>query len=155
MFGSSVLSAASDRIADQTVAAGEGYFRQLTSRNRGRSEGSGLATDPPSAQDPDTTADCGAADAGDPFAGRAAELDAHLDRLDAEGRRTFARAVNAWLSGPVTERDADHLVEHVRRLAAPATQVTYNNAQANGSYGIAVNNVGTIYQGGEHRPHGG
>ncbi|MCX4970189.1 hypothetical protein OHA98_36630 [Streptomyces sp. NBC_00654] len=150
MFGSAVLTSASDRIADQTVTAGEGFFRRLVSRNR--ETGGEQATDPAGAP----TQGAHGTDSG-LDAERADELDALLDSLDEEERRKLAQAVTAWLRGPSRELDADHLVGHVHRVSgvpapAPVTHITHNKAIAQGRYSIAANHINTVIVGGEQPP---
>lgn len=142
MYGSSVLTSVSDRLADRTVTAGEGFFRRLVTRSRGTVAGQA------------TESEAGPLDGTGAFdAERAGELDALLDRLDEEERRKFAEAVAAWLRGPSQELDADHLMRHVHRVAgSTAHQVTYNTANAHGPHSIAANTIGTIVMGGAQPP---
>ncbi|MGY3681866.1 hypothetical protein [Streptomyces sp. TE33382] len=154
MFGSAVLTSASDRIADQTVTAGEGFFRGLVSRNR--EAGGERATDPAGAS-ADGAADGAHGTDGGLGAERADELDALLDSLDEEERRALARAVTAWLRGPSRELDADHLVDHVHRVSGvpaptPVTHTTHTTVTAHGPHSIAAGSINTVIMGGEQPP---
>ncbi|MFE0174455.1 hypothetical protein ACFWZ2_19240 [Streptomyces sp. NPDC059002] len=132
LLGASVLRSASDRIADQSVARGEGFFRRLFTAN-GRGSG-GLSTDD---------------------AERADELDALIERLGPDERRQLVEALRAWLDGPRQDLDEGHLLHHVRRIAQPqAAPVTYNTAHAYAPGSIAANSIGTIHVQGDSGAEG-
>ncbi|MEV0372256.1 hypothetical protein AB0I10_20895 [Streptomyces sp. NPDC050636] len=132
-LGTSVITAAQQRIAERTVTAGEGFFRRLLHRG---------------------TADDGTGPHGtaQPLldAQRADALDELLARLDDQERLLLSAAVTAWLQGPAGQRDASHLVDHVTRLASSAGVTTVHNAPtATGQNSIAAVEIhGNIHMGG-------
>ncbi|WP_274913935.1 hypothetical protein [Streptomyces sp. WZ-12] len=126
-LGTSVLTAAQDRIAERTVTAGEGFFRRLLHRRD-----TALGEDP---AQPLLDAD------------RADALDRLLATLDDGDRRLLAAALTAWLNSP--EHDADGFRRHVAQLAAGGPRITYNNPTATGQGSIAAGEIhGTINMGG-------
>ncbi|MGD3109031.1 hypothetical protein [Streptomyces sp. YGL11-2] len=134
-LGTSVLTAAQDRIAERTVTAGEGFFRRLLHRRDD-------------------------ADLGDDAAGplldthRADALDALLATLDDHDRQLLATAVTAWLRSPAGQRDAEEFRQHVTRLAsATGPQTVHYTPTATGQGSIAAVEIhGNITMGGNPRP---
>ncbi|GAA3165036.1 MULTISPECIES: hypothetical protein [Streptomyces] len=124
-LGTSVLVAAQQRITERTVDAGEGFFRRLLGRE---ADPIGGGTEPVLDVD------------------RATALDGSLARLDDAERRALAEAVAAWLSGPVTARDAAGFLSH---LAPHLSGTTINSPTAYGDHSAAIGVVnGTVHLGG-------
>ncbi|REK87038.1 hypothetical protein DY245_28940 [Streptomyces inhibens] len=134
-LGTSVITAAQQRIAERTVTAGEGFFRRLVRRGDGAGGGLGGATQP--------LLD----------AERADVLDELLAGLTDEERQLLSAAVAAWLRGPADRRDAPHLLDHVGRLASSAGgRTVYNTPTATGQGSIAAVEIhGDIHMGGSDR----
>ncbi|WP_405743815.1 hypothetical protein OG422_18880 [Streptomyces sp. NBC_01525] len=124
-LGTSVLTAAQQRITERTVDAGEGFFRRLLGRDGDRLGG-------------------GAAPVLD--VGRATSLDARLARLDDTERRALAEAMADWLAGPVTARDAAGFLSH---MAPHLSGTTINSPTTYGDHSAAIGVVnGTVHLGG-------
>ncbi|MCK7627759.1 hypothetical protein MUU72_32485 [Streptomyces sp. RS10V-4] len=135
-LGTSVLTAAQDRIAERTVTAGEGFFRRLLHRR----DGAPAALDAPATDRPPLDTDC--ADA----------LDEMLAALDDHDRRLLATALRAWLRSPAADRDAGHFRDHVDRLAT-APRTAHHHPTTYGDHSIAAGEIhGTINFGGAPRP---
>ncbi|MEU9112250.1 hypothetical protein AB0D04_10740 [Streptomyces sp. NPDC048483] len=131
-LGTAVITQAQQRIAEGTVAAGEGFFRRLLHRDGAGDLGDGTAQ---------PLLDTRRADA----------LDERLAGLGEQDRQLLSDAVTAWLRAPADRRDAPHLLEHIaQRAPATSTQITHNNhATATGQGSIAANKIeGTINVGG-------
>ncbi|GGU67564.1 hypothetical protein GCM10010211_36170 [Streptomyces albospinus] len=141
-LGTSVLTAAQDRIAERTVTAGEGFFRRLLHRHDGAAD-LGDATDLGNG----TT---------EPLLDvrRADTLDALLATLDDHDRRLLATAVTAWLRSPAEQREAEDFRHHVTRLAsATGPQTVHYTPTATGQGSIAAVEIhGNITMGGSPRP---
>ncbi|MFI9355535.1 hypothetical protein [Streptomyces lydicus] len=135
-LGTSVITAAQQRIAERTVTAGEGFFRRLL--RRGDADG-GL----------DGGLD-GGADQPLLDADRADALDALLASLTDQERQVLAAAVASWLRAPAARRDAPHLLDQVTRLASFTGGTTvYNTPTATGQGSIAAVEIhGDIHMGG-------
>ncbi|MFF8372885.1 hypothetical protein ACF05W_29190 [Streptomyces lydicus] len=131
-LGTSVITAAQQRIAERTVTAGEGFFRRLL--RRGDADG-GLD---------------GGADQPLLDADRADALDALLASLTDQERQVLAAAVASWLRAPAARRDAPHLLDQVTRLASFTGGTTvYNTPTATGQGSIAAVEIhGDIHMGG-------
>ncbi|MFI9047955.1 hypothetical protein [Streptomyces sp. NPDC053427] len=128
-LGTSVITAAQQRIAERTVTAGEGFFRRLLHRGD-----DGLGDDGTR-----PLLDTRRADA----------LDELLAGLDDRDRQLLSTAVTAWLRAPEDHRDAPHLLDHISRLASAAGPPTTNNVTATGRNSIAALEIhGTINMGG-------
>ncbi|MFI0213397.1 hypothetical protein [Streptomyces lydicus] len=132
-LGTSVITAAQQRIAERTVTAGEGFFRRLL--RRGDDAGGGLD---------------GGADQPLLDADRADALDALLVSLTDQERQVLSAAVTSWLRAPAARRDAPHLLDQVTRLASFAGGSTvYNTPTATGQGSIAAVEIhGDIHMGG-------
>ncbi|MGX1760010.1 hypothetical protein ACWIG5_24385 [Streptomyces lydicus] len=147
-MGTSVLTAAQERIAERTVTAGEGFFRRLLRRDDGTDsglgEGAAPSTDEGVAPPPLDTR-------------RADALDALLARLDDQERHLLSAALTAWLRSPADRRDAPHFLEHVTRLApAAAVHTVHNTPTATGQGSIAAVEIhGDIHMGGGPAPRNG
>ncbi|SEE54612.1 hypothetical protein SAMN05428954_2942 [Streptomyces sp. 2112.3] len=139
-MGTSVLTAAQQRIAERTVTAGEGFFRRLLRRDDGTDPGLGEGAATP-------LLDLRRADA----------LDALLARLDDQERHLLSAALTAWLRSPADRRDAPHFLEHVTRLApAAAVHTVHNTPTATGQGSIAAVEIhGDIHMGGGPAPRNG
>ncbi|MER6048804.1 hypothetical protein ABT168_15320 [Streptomyces sp. NPDC001793] len=134
-LGTSVLAAAQDRIADRTVAAGEGFFRRLLHRR-----GDAPATLGDGTARPLLDTD------------RADTLDRLLATLDDHDRRTLADALAAWLDSPAADRDAAGFRHHVTR-AATGPRTVHHHVTATGDHSLAAGEIhGTITMGGTPRP---
>ncbi|KUL47323.1 hypothetical protein ADL22_10315 [Streptomyces sp. NRRL F-4489] len=135
-LGTSVLTAAQDRLAERTVTAGEGFFRRLLHRR----DGTPAALDDAGAPPLDTD--------------RADALDALLATLDDHDRRLLATALGAWLRAPAADRDAALFRDHVTRLAASAgPRTVYNNPTTHGDHSLAAGEIhGTVNFGSAPRP---
>lgn len=138
-LGTSVITAAQQRIAERTVTAGEGFFRRLLGRGDGAGGDLGAGT----AQPLDTD--------------RADALDALLADLTDQERHLLSAAVTAWLRAPADQRDAARLLDHVCRLASSADGHTvYNTPTATGQGSIAAVEIhGDIHMGGGARTQDG
>ncbi|MFF0623012.1 hypothetical protein [Streptomyces sp. NPDC004296] len=138
-LGTSVLTAAQDRLAEQTVTAGEGFFRRLLHR---RDHTTTLGDDDTTAPRLDTD--------------RADALDALLATLDADDRRLLADALATWLDSPAGDRDAAGFRDHVARLAASTgPRTVHHHVTATGDHSLAAGEIhGTINMGGTPRPQG-
>ncbi|MFI0709533.1 hypothetical protein ACH4SK_02535 [Streptomyces inhibens] len=138
-LGTSVITAAQQRIAERTVTAGEGFFRRLVRRGDGAGDGLGG----------------GLGGAAEPLldAERADALDELLAGLSDEERRLLSVAVASWLRAPADRRDAPHLLGHVDRLASSAGgRIVYNTPTATGRDSIAAVEIhGDIHMGGSDR----
>ncbi|MFJ9853796.1 hypothetical protein [Streptomyces sp. NPDC101150] len=125
-LGTSVITAAQQRIAERTVTAGEGFFRRLL--HRGDADGLGDSGSEPLL---DTR--------------RADALDELLAGLDDRERRLLSAAVTAWLENPADRRDADGLLAHISRLApAHGSTTVINTATTHGAHSVAANTIGTL-----------
>ncbi|PBC84377.1 hypothetical protein SAMN05428945_1017 [Streptomyces sp. 2224.1] len=147
-MGTSVLTAAQQRIAERTVTAGEGFFRRLLRRDDGTDAGLGEGADPGLGEGAATPLlDLRRADA----------LDALLARLDDQERHLLSAALTAWLRSPADRRDAPHFLEHVTRLApAAAVHTVHNTPTATGQGSIAAVEIhGDIHMGGGPAPRNG
>ncbi|WP_328385154.1 hypothetical protein OHS81_14250 [Streptomyces sp. NBC_00400] len=147
-MGTSVLTAAQQRIAERTVTAGEGFFRRLLRRDDGTDSGLGEGTAP------------GLGEGATPpllDTRRADALDELLARLDDQERQLLSAALAAWLRSPADRRDAPHFLEHVTRLAPAATVHTvHNTPTATGQGSIAAIEIhGDIHMGGGPAPRNG
>ncbi|MFF7698541.1 hypothetical protein [Streptomyces lydicus] len=131
-LGTSVITAAQQRIAERTVTAGEGFFRRLLRRGDDAGELDGGAGQP--------LLDADRADA----------LDALLASLTDQERQVLSAAVTSWLRAPAARRDAPHLLDQVTRLASFAGGSTvYNTPTATGQGSIAAVEIhGDIHMGG-------
>ncbi|MFG2135382.1 hypothetical protein [Streptomyces sp. NPDC048650] len=136
-LGTSVVSAAQQRIADRTVTAGEGFFRRLLHRGDG----------PLGDGDGRPLLDLRRADA----------LDELLAALDDRERQLLSAAVTAWLHAPADRRDASHLLEQIARRASPeGARTVHNTPTATGQGSIAAVEIhGTIHMGGGNGAQGG
>ncbi|MEU3713743.1 hypothetical protein [Streptomyces catenulae] len=124
-LGTSVLTAAQQRITDRAVDAGEGFFQRLLGHGADRIGGG---------TEPVLDAD------------RAATLDGRLARLDDTERQALAEALAAWLAGPVTARDAAGFLSH---LAPRLSGTTINSPTTYGDHSAAIGVVhGTVHLGG-------
>ncbi|WP_336053417.1 hypothetical protein [Streptomyces sp. CA2R101] len=147
-MGTSVLTAAQQRIAERTVTAGEGFFRRLLRRDDGTGSGLGEGAGPGPGEGTATPLlDTRRADA----------LDALLARLDDQERQLLSAALTAWLRSPADRRDAPHFLEHVNRLApAAAVHTVHNTPTATGQGSIAAVEIhGDIHMGGGPAPRNG
>ncbi|WP_438486473.1 hypothetical protein [Streptomyces sp. S186] len=134
-LGTSVLTATQDRIAERTVAAGEGFFRRLLHRRNGS----------PATLGDDTTRPLLDTD-------RADALDRLLATLDDHDRRTLAAALTAWLDSPAADRDAAGFREHVAR-AATGPRTVHHHVTATGDHSLAAGEIhGNITMGGTAHP---
>ncbi|MEU9119340.1 hypothetical protein AB0C96_05675 [Streptomyces sp. NPDC048506] len=131
-LGTSVITAAQQRIAERTVTAGEGFFRRLLHRGDSAAGDFGAGTVQPLDAD------------------RADALDALLDTLTDQERHLLSAAVSNWLRAPAERRDAPLLLEHVTRLTLSAGGHTvYNTPTATGQGSIAAVEIhGDIHMGG-------
>lgn len=132
-LGTSVISAAQQRIAERTVTAGEGFFRRLLRRDDG------------------TEGDLGGDGGVQPLdADRADALDALLARLDDQERQLLSAAVASWLRAPAARRDAPHLLDQIGQLASSArVHTVYYTPTATGQGSIAAVEIhGDIHMGG-------
>ncbi|MEU5305581.1 hypothetical protein ACH4YO_34580 [Streptomyces noursei] len=138
-LGTSVLTAAQDRIAEHTVTAGEGFFRRLLHR---RDNTTAPLDDPSGTTRPplDTT--------------RADALDHLLATLDDHDRQLLADALTAWLNAPDADRNAAGFRHHVDRLAASTgPRTVHHHVTATGDHSLAAGEIhGTITMGGVPRP---
>lgn len=124
-LGTSVLTEAQQRITDRAVDAGEGFFRRLLGRGGDRLGGGA---------EPVLDVD------------RAATLDGSLARLDDAERQALAKALTAWLAGPVTARDAAGFLSH---MAPHLSGTTINSPTTYGDHSAAIGVVnGTVHLGG-------
>ncbi|WP_129294714.1 hypothetical protein [Streptomyces lydicus] len=149
-MGTSVLTAAQQRIAERTVTAGEGFFRRLLRRDDGTDSGLGDGAGPgpgPGEGVAPPLLDTRRADA----------LDALLAGLDDQERHLLSAALTAWLRSPADRRDAPHFLEHVTRLApAAAVHTVHNTPTATGQGSIAAVEIhGDIHMGGGPAPRNG
>ncbi|MFG2531355.1 hypothetical protein [Streptomyces sp. NPDC048516] len=147
-MGTSVITAAQQRIAERTVTAGEGFFRRLLRRGDGTGSGLGEGAAPGPGEGTarpllDTR--------------RADTLDELLASLDDQERHLLSAAVTAWLRSPADRRDAPHFLEHVTRLApAAGTHTVHNTPTATGQGSIAAIEIhGDIHMGGGPAPRNG
>ncbi|UZJ31621.1 hypothetical protein [Streptomyces endophytica] len=132
-LGTSVISAAQQRIAERTVTAGEGFFRRLLRRGDGADgdpvgDGGRLVLDRE----------------------RADDLDGRLAALGDDERRVLAEAVGAWLAGPADRRDGSQLLRQIERLAGAAGgRTVHHHVTATGQGSIAAGEIhGDIHMGG-------
>ncbi|MFI6770020.1 hypothetical protein [Streptomyces sp. NPDC050355] len=142
-LGTSVITAAQQRIAERTVTAGEGFFRRLLRRGDGTDGSLG--------------GDAGSGTTHPLDADRADALDELLATLTDQERRLLSDAVTAWLRAPAARRDAAHLLDHVDRLD-PATggYTVHNTPTATGQGSIAAVEIhGDIHMGGSERTRDG
>ncbi|MFG3119422.1 hypothetical protein ACGF4C_34300 [Streptomyces sp. NPDC048197] len=135
-LGTSVISAAQQRIAERTVTAGEGFFRRLLRRGDGVDGADGG----PVGGDGRVLLDQERADA----------LDRQLAALGDDERRLLAEAVAVWLAEPADRRDGPHLLRQIDRLAAPAGgRTVHHHVTATGRGSIAAGEIhGDIHMGG-------
>ncbi|MGG2465824.1 hypothetical protein ACO0M4_39705 [Streptomyces sp. RGM 3693] len=136
-LGTSVLTAAQDRLAERTVTAGEGFFRRLLHRRDGTVT---LGDDDTTRPHLDTD--------------RADALDELLATLNDHDRRLLATALTNWLHAPAEDHDTGGFRRHVAQLtAATGPRIVYNNPTATGQGSIAAGEIhGTINMGGAPSP---
>lgn len=139
-LGTSVISAAQQRIAERTVTAGEGFFRRLLRRDDGTEGDLGDGTD----------RDLGGGSVQPLDADRADALDALLASLNDQERQLLSAAVASWLRAPAARRDAPYLLDQVGQLASSAgVHTVYNTPTATGQGSIAAVEIhGNIHMGG-------
>ncbi|MFD8692749.1 hypothetical protein [Streptomyces sp. NPDC059651] len=113
-----VMQSAVERVADRSVAAGEGVFRSLVARG-------GPDTDDEAAL---TTAD-------------AAELDRLLDQLTDGERARLAAALATWLNGPPDRQGLEELVRTPDPAPGPSVRV-----ESRGNHNTVIGSVGTFNQ---------
>ncbi|GAB7033868.1 hypothetical protein AB0G35_26635 [Streptomyces sp. NPDC021749] len=132
-LGTSVISAAQQRIAERTVTAGEGFFRRLLRRGDGTDRGPVGGTGRLLLDEE-----------------RADALDGLLAALGDDERRLLAEAVAAWLAEPADRRDGPRLLRQIDRLAPSAGgRTVHHHVTATGQGSIAAGEIhGDIHMGG-------